>query len=179
MTAWIPVCCRKHNCFAEVRLWARAARLVKKAHGDLPDECRRYFIIRTIIDLQIKDVVETSERLIGDAGVQSADDARRCPKALVKYSAERRQLNLELRRFLYKNLYFNRVVNEPHIQAKRLLRNLFHFYLKHPDEIGGQSRRQIRQAGLHRVVCDYIAGMTDRYAIQEHRRLCGDRLKFA
>ena len=93
--------------FQEVRFWAHAARLVKKEHGNLPDECRRYFIIRTIIDLQIKDVVETSERLIGDAGVQSADDVRRCPKALVKYSAERRKLNLELRRYLYKNLYFN------------------------------------------------------------------------
>ena len=47
-----------------VRVWAHAARLVKKEHGNLPDECRRYFIIRTIIDLQIHDVVETSERLI-------------------------------------------------------------------------------------------------------------------
>jgi dGTPase len=162
-----------------VRLWAHAAGLVKKEHGDLPDECRRYFIIRTIIDLQIKDVVENSERLIHAAGVQSADDVRRRAKSLVRYSAERRKLNVELRRYLYKNLYFNRVVNEPHIRAKRLLRELFHFYLKHPKEIGEQGRRQTRKAGLHRAVCDYIAGMTDRYAIQEHRRLCGNKLKFA
>jgi dGTPase len=157
----------------KVRLWSHAARLVKKEHGVLPDECRRYFTIRTIIDLQIKDVVETSERLVRAAGVSSADDARRCHKTLVKYSAERRKLNLELRRYLYKNLYFNRVVNEPHTRAKRLLRELFHFFLKHPKEIGAQSRRQTRNAGLHRVVCDYIAGMTDRYAIQEHQRLLG------
>jgi len=162
-----------------VRIWAHAARLVKKEHGVLPDECRRYFIIRTILDLQIKDVVETSERLISAAGVQSADDARQCSKALIQYSTDRRKLNLELRRYLYQNLYFNRVVNEPHIRAKQLLRDLYRFYLKHPKEIGAQSRRQMRKAGLHRVVCDYIAGMTDRYAIQEHRRLCGDTLKFA
>src|ERR1017187_5084812 len=165
--------------FQKVRLWAHAARLVKKEHGNLPDECRRYFIIRTIIDLQIKDVVETSERLIHKTGVQSADDVRRCAKQLIRYSAERRKLNVELRRSLYKNLYFNRVVNEPHVRAKRLLRELFRFYLKHPKEIGEQARRQARKAGLHRAVCDYIAGMTDRYAIQEHRRLCGDTLKFA
>jgi dGTPase len=163
----------------KVRLWAHAARLVKKEHGHLPDECRRYFIIRTILDLQIKDVVETSELLIRAAAVQSADDVRRCSKALVNYSTERRKLNLELRRYLYKNLYFNPLVNEPHIRAKQLLRELFHFYLRHPKEIGEQTRRQTRKAGLHRVVCDYIAGMTDRYAIQEHRRLCGDTLKFA
>jgi dGTPase len=169
----------ENQLFQQVRIWAHAARLVKKEHGVLPDECRRYFIIRTIIDLQIKDVVETSECLIRDARVSSADDVRRCPKALVKYSAERRKLNLELRRYLYKNLYFNPLVNKPHIRAKRILRELFHFYLKHPQEIDKQARRQMRKAGLHRVVCDYIAGMTDRYAIQEHRRLCGDTLKFA
>ena len=162
-----------------VRLWARAARLVKKEHGDLPDECRRYFIIRTIIDLQIKDVVGTSERLIRATGVQSADDVRRCAKTLVRYSAERRKLNAELRRYLYKNLYFNSVVNEPHIRAKQLLRELFQFYLKHPRDIGRQSRRRTSMVGLHRAVCDYIAGMTDRYAMQEHRRLCGNTLKFA
>ena len=162
-----------------VRLWARAARLVKKEHGALPDECRRYFTIRTIIDLQIKDVVETSERIINDSGVQSSDDVRRCAKSLIRYSPERRTLNVELRRYLYKNLYYNRAVNEPHVRAKQLLRDLFHFYLKHPKEIGGQARRQTRKVGLHRTMCDYIAGMTDRYAIQEHRRLCGDTLKFA
>jgi dGTPase len=156
-----------------VRLWARAARLVKKEHGDLPDECRRCFIIRTIIDLQIKDVVGTSERLIRAAGVQSADDARRCVKKLIRYSAGRRELNAELRRYLYKNLYYNSVVNEPHIRAKQLLRELFHFYLKHPREVGEQARKQIRKAGLHRAVCDYIAGMTDRYAMQEHQRIFG------
>jgi dGTPase len=158
-----------------VRLWAHAARLVKKEHGDLPDECRRYFIIRTIIDLQIKDVVETSERLIRDAGASSADDVRRCAKPLIRHGAERRKLNVELRRYLYKNLYFNRVVNEPHIRAKQLLRDLFRFYLKHPKEIGEQTRRLARKAGLHRVVCDYIAGMTDRYAMLEHQRVFGKR----
>ena len=64
------------NLRRDVRLWAQAARLVKKEHGNLPDECRRYFIIRTIIDLQIHDVVDTSERLIAAAGVQSADEVR-------------------------------------------------------------------------------------------------------
>ena len=167
------------NLCRHVHLWAHAARLVKKEHGDLPDECRRYFIIRTIIDIQIKDVVETSEQLIKTAGVQSDDDVRRCAKPLIRYSVARRKLNIELRRYLYKNLYFNRVVNEPHVRAKQLLRDLFQFYLKHPKEIGEQTRRRTRQAGLHRVVCDYIAGMTDRYAIAEHQKHFGDKLKFA
>ena len=164
---------------ANVRVWADAARLVKKAHGALPDECRRYFTIRTIIDRQISDVVENSERLILAAGVESADDVRRRAQPLIQYSPPRRRLNLELRRYLYQNLYFNRAINEPHLRAKVLLKDLFGYYLKHPQAIGESARKKIHRTGKHRAVCDYIAGMTDRYAIAEHRRIFGDRLKFA
>ena len=161
----------------DVRLWAQVARLVKKEHGNLPDECRRYFIIRSIIDMQIKDVVETSGRLIRAAGVRSADEVRLWPKTLVQHSSPRRGLNLELRRYLYRNLYYNPVVNEPHIRANRFLKDLFNHYLKHPAEIGEQSRKRIRRAGLHRAVCDYLAGMTDRYVMLEYERLFGQALK--
>jgi dGTPase len=156
-----------------VRVWAHAAKLVKKEFGHPPDESRRYFIIRTIIDMQIADVIATSERLIAVAGVQSADDVRRQPKPLIQYSPERRRLNLELRKYLYKNLYFNQVVNAPHLRAKELLKSLFQFYLKRPEEIGESARRRLKQTGRHRAVCDYIAGMTDRYAVHEYERLLG------
>ncbi len=155
----------------EVRLWADAANLVRREHGRLADECRRYFTIRTIIDMQVKDVVETSEALIEKAGVQSADEVRLHSKSLIQYSPARRKLNQELRRYLYKNLYYNSVVNEPHLRAKQLLKDLFAFFLKHPEQIGEQSRKRVRKLGLHRTVCDYLAGMTDRYAMQEHQRL--------
>ncbi|MGA2247032.1 MAG: deoxyguanosinetriphosphate triphosphohydrolase [Verrucomicrobiota bacterium] len=161
-----------------VRLWAQAARLVKKEYGKPPDESRRYFTIRTIIDMQLADVIATSEALITAAGVQSADDVRRHARSLIQYSLERRKLNLELRRYLYKNLYFNPVVNEPHIRAKQLLRDLFHYYLKHPKEIGDQARRRVRREGVYRAVCDYIAGMTDRYLMSEHARLFGKKFQW-
>ncbi|MCX6926260.1 MAG: dNTP triphosphohydrolase, partial [Verrucomicrobia bacterium] len=85
-----------------VRLWRGAARAVEREFGRLADECRRYFIIRCITDLHVKDVVTTTEQLIREAGVASADDVRRLPKSLVQYSSRRRALNLELRKFLYR-----------------------------------------------------------------------------
>jgi dGTPase len=157
-----------------VRVWAHATKLVKKEVGDPPEESRRYFIIRTIIDMQIADVIGNSERLIEAAKVKCADDVRRFQKPLIQYSPRRRALNLELRKYLYKNLYFNRVVNEPHVRAKKLMRELFQFLLKHPAEIGEQAQKRIREQGIHRAVCDYIAGMTDRYLLQEHARLCAN-----
>ena len=156
-----------------VRVWAHAAKLVKKEYGNLADESRRYFTIRTIIDMQIRDVVETSERLIQKAGVKSADDVRLCAKPLVQHSAERAKLNLELRHYLYKNLYYNPVVHQPNLRAVKLLGQLFKYFLAHPKEIGESSRKRIKKFGRHRAVCDYIAGMTDRYVMLECERLFG------
>jgi dGTPase len=165
--------------YRHVRIWAQAAQSVKKKHGNLHEEGRRYFIIRTIIDMQIADVLATSERLITKARVHSVDDVRKFAKPLIQYSPERRKLNIELRKYLYKNLYFNEVVNEPHVRAKQLLRDLFGYYLDHPKEIGDQARKHMRKIGMHRAICDYMAGMTDRYAIAEHKKHFGDKLKFA
>lgn len=156
-----------------VRVWAQAARAVQREQGKLADECRRYFIVRTLTDAQVRDVVENSERLITKAGVKSADDVRLHPKALIQYSAARRAQNLELRKYLYRNLYFSPQVDEANTRAVRVLAELFKYYLAHPKEIGEQSRKRIRDEGLHRAACDYIAGMTDRYVMLEHKRLFG------
>ncbi len=160
---------------ANVRVWAHAAQLVKKQYGKLADESRRYVTIRTIIDMQIHDVVETSERLIKKAGVQSADEVRLCAKPLVQHSAERSKLNLELRHYLYKNLYYNPVVHQPNQRAVKLLGELFKYFLKHPKEMGASSKKRLKKLGLHRTVCDYIAGMTDRYVMQESERIFGKK----
>jgi dGTPase len=157
----------------QVRIWRHSARTVQEQYGELPEECRRYFIIRCIIDGQVRDVVETTEQRIVDSRVGSADDVRRQSKPLVRYSLKRRELNFELRDYLYKNLYYNPVVHEPNERAVRVMEQLFQYYVKHPSEVGTQSRKRIKKIGLHRAVCDYIAGMTDRYVIQEHNRLLG------
>ncbi len=155
----------------EVELWRLANRTVEKEYGRLPDECRRYFVIRCIIDLQVKDVVHTAEARLTSARVNSADEVRQHAKALVHYSPARRCQNLELRKFLYKNLYYNPTVNEPHLRARRVIEELFVYFLQHHGEIGSIARKQARRDGWHRAICDYLAGMTDRYALQEHQRI--------
>ena len=154
-----------------VRLWHDGDAQVRAEHGELADECRRYFIIRCLIDSQVSDVVETSGRLITDSGVQSANQVRLREDPLIQYSEKRRETNLELREYLYDNLYYNPVVHEPNLRALKLLEELFAFYLDNPNEIGSQSRARIETEGLHRAICDYLAGMTDRYVLLEHRRL--------
>ncbi len=155
-----------------VEIWRIAARAVEKEFGPLADdESRRYFTIRCVIDMQVKDVVERTEELIAESGVKSADEVRLQPRSLVQYSPKRRKQNLELRDYLYQNLYYNPVVHQPNVRAVRMLEQLFNYFIEHPKEIGTLSRNRIRKDGRHRAVCDYLAGMTDRYAILEHQRL--------
>ncbi len=157
----------------DVKLWTEASRSIKREHGDLADETRRYFIIRCLIDGHVRDVVTSTETAILASGVQSADEVRRQAKALVRYSDRRKRLNLELRDYLYTNLYYNPVVHEPNLRAVRLLEMMFTHFLKHPDAMGEGARKRIRKWGRPRAVCDYLAGMTDRYLILEHNRLFG------
>ena len=161
------------NLRREVSIWGRADRQVRRAHGPLPDECRRHFIIRCLIDSQARDVVETTEAKIATARIRVADDARLQLRPLVQYSPERRKLNAELRKYLYQNLYYNPAVHEPNLRAVRMLEDLFHHCLVHHAEIGDQARKRARREGWPRAVCDYLSGMTDRYAIASHQRLFG------
>ena len=158
-----------------VRLWRQATRTVESEYGQLADEGRRYIIVSCITDLQVKDVVITTEKLISKAGVGSADDVRRQSRRLVQYSPRRQALNLELREFLYQNLYYNPAVNEPHLRSRRVLEELFHRYLQDHQQVGGLARKRARRDGWPRAVCDYLAGMTDRYANLEHQRLFGEQ----
>lgn len=155
----------------DVKLWAQAARRTRREHGELPDECRRYFIIRCLIDDHVRDVVETSEARIAAAGVKSANEVRLHPRPLIRYSDARRKLNLELRKYLYQNLYFSEAVHEPHVRATKMLEELFRHLLKHPAANDEGTRKQARVEGWPRAVCNHLAGMTDRFTIAEHRRL--------
>lgn len=158
---------------AHVRLWHDADRAVRRRHGKMTDEVRRYFIVRCLIDDHVKDVVQTTEAHILSAGVQSADDVRLHARALVNYSPLRRKLNHELRKYLYKNLYFHPEVHEPNTRATRMLEAIFHYYTAHHEALEATWHKRARREGWPRAICDYLAGMTDRYAIQEYQRLIG------
>lgn len=155
----------------DVKIWADAAECVRKEFGELADESRRYYTIRCVIDEQVRDVVLNSEKAIRKAGIQSADDARKHPRPLICYTPERRKLNLQLRKYLYQNFYFHPVVHKPNVRAVAMMDEVFNYYLKHPAELGDQTRMRMKKLGLHRTVCDYIAGMTDLYLIKEHDRI--------
>ena len=128
-------------------------------------------IIRWLIDRQVRDVVETSAARIAQAGVASPDDARRQPRPLIAYSDELLAATREMRRFLFKNLYYHPQVVHAYERACGRLRDVFAAYLDAPERLGQATAARVEADGLHRTVCDYLSGMTDRYLLEEHTRL--------
>jgi dGTPase len=155
----------------ENAVWrASQASVVARYPGIREPELHK-IIIRDIIDVQVRDVITTSAEAIANAGIQSADDARRALAPLVSYGEELLRANQELRRFLYKNVYYHPRVAEVNRRACEMLRAVFEAYVLAPDLLGDAAAKRIESEGLHRTTCDYVAGMTDRYLLEEHARL--------
>ena len=158
---------------SENEVWRRShcAVLARYAGGREPELHK--LIIRDIIDNEVHDVVATSAKSIAHAGVQKADEVRRQPVSLIRYSNELAEANRALRKFLYQNVYYHPRVSEVNRRACEMLRRVFEAYLLDPDRLGDGATRRIEREGLHRTVCDYAAGMTDRYLMEEYQRING------
>jgi dGTPase len=155
-------------------VWQRSHRAVLARYPDAREPELHKLIIRDIIDVQVQDVVTASARSIVDAGVQSADEVRRQPTPLIRYSDELLEANRELRRFLYQNVYYHPRVAEVNKRACEMLRKVFEIYLVDPERLGEGAAKRTEKEGLHRTVCDYIAGMTDRYLMEEYARIAAE-----
>ena len=156
---------------AETAIWHE---LRAKARADYPDLHGREMcatILRRLIDREVEDVISTSSARIAAAGVKSVGDVRQQPRPLISYSDELLADNRELRRFLYANLYYHPRVKEVNQRACGRLADVFNAYLDAPERLGQAAAARISSNGLHRAVCDYLAGMTDRYLLEEHQRL--------
>lgn len=155
----------------EVAVWKQSAGAVQARFPEAREPELHQLIIRDIIDVQVRDVITSSAAAIRASGVQSADDVRRQEHPLICYSDELLTANRELRRFLYKNVYYHPRVAEVNRNACEMLRAVFEAYVLSPDLLGETATKRIDGEGLYRTICDYIAGMTDRYLMEEHGRL--------
>ena len=157
---------------AEVPLFARFVAQTRRDHPGLTDRRVLYESIRRMLSAQVYDVIDTTGSALAAAAPQDADAARRSGP-LVAFSAGMRAESAELKRFLFANLYRHPQVMDTTSQARQVVRELFAVYCQRPHELRPSfAERPDRE----RAVADYIAGMTDRFALREHERLTGQRL---
>jgi dGTPase len=155
----------------ENEVWRKSERAVRSRYSDAREPEMHKLIIRNIIDNEVRDLITTSAKSIAESAVQSPDDVRRQPARLIRYSDDLAEANRALRKFLYQNVYYHPRVSEVNRRACEMLRRVFEAYLVDPDRLGDGATRRIEKEGLHRTVCDYVAGMTDRYLMEEYERI--------
>jgi dGTPase len=129
--------------------------------------------LRRMLSAMVEDVSAATREALQRQAPASADEARRAGRPLVQFSAAMRESTLVLKQFLFSRLYRHPQVMQTTDNARRVVRELFDAYTASPREMGEQ---RAGTAHVPRTVADYIAGMTDRYAIREHARLTGERL---
>lgn len=155
----------------------RQVRLFREAHdaisrlGPLDERIERHQIVRRIIDRCTRDLLAATLGAIENARVNSVEDVRSAGRRLVGYSAGMAEAVTELKAFLFNNLYRNYRVVRMGDKAGRILRDLFATFVAEPAQLPPQYQARIEEDGVYRAVCDYIAGMTDRFAQDEHRKL--------
>ena len=153
-------------------LWDHACDAVEAEGHEMTAEVRKYQIIRSLINRQITDLVETSAKRIVDHRIESVQDVRACPDRLIAFSDEMRQHRKPLKAFLWTRLYQHYRVVRMADKAKRFIGELFQLYVQKPEQLPNTTRLRIEHGEpIERVVCDYIAGMTDRYCLEEYKKL--------
>ncbi|MCD8534810.1 MAG: deoxyguanosinetriphosphate triphosphohydrolase [Verrucomicrobia bacterium] len=155
-------------------LWDRiTSGIPENVLGEMATEHRRYYAIRCLLDYLVKDIVQHSLELIESSGITSSDEARQWPERLIRPTPSTTHELSRLRKYLFQNLYLNDEVRSPNERATSMLRDLFQFYQFRPQELGEGSRSRLSQYNLKRVVCDYLAGMTDGFALKAYAEHLG------
>ena len=124
--------------------------------------------LKRVLDMLATDVIEETRRQVQQAGARTVEDIRSHGSRLASFSKGAAQSNSELKHFLLANLYALPAINEDRERSVQALDELFQYYLEHPDAMPDFYREQAKREPLARVICDYIAGMTDQYLLRQH-----------
>jgi dGTPase len=153
----------------ELELWRRSEERVNALYPACPDGRKTAAITRMLFTLQVEDVLEVARRNLESWNPGSPAEVMQAPARLVEFSPGFRKVLAPYRDFLFNKMYLHPTVARQNDQAVQLMSRLFCHYLDHPEDLGKKARERVETDGLHRTVCDYVAGCTDRYALEECR----------
>lgn len=155
----------------KISLWRETQAYIQKKYPQIEDSLRKRLSIRLLVNRFVMDMVETTQRHLKNLNVQTVADLQKVKGPLALFSPSLLKKREELRRFLHLNLYQHHRVVRMTEKGQRFIRGLFESYLKKPGQLSPAVLERAARDGLYRAICDYIAGMTDRYAQDEYKRL--------
>jgi dGTPase len=158
-----------------VPLFARMHAEVEQRFPAASEKLQFNETLKRVLDRLVSDLITNSRKLIGEAGVASVEAVRRLPQRLIGFSPQVDEERKQLKEFLYENVYYSPAQQRDKQQAELVIQEMFAFFMKFPRELPASYQKKTRSEPLHRIVCDYVAGMTDSYIFEQHRRFCAGK----
>ncbi|MFH0764264.1 MAG: deoxyguanosinetriphosphate triphosphohydrolase [Candidatus Omnitrophota bacterium] len=160
----------KEDDLREVRLWSEREREIRKLYPRIKGEVKKYQIIRSLINCQVTNVINNTEEKLKRLKIKNTSSVIKTPERIVTVSKDMQLLRSPMREFLTENLYQHYRVVRMSNKAYRFITSLFNIYLDKPEQLPPTTLGRLKKEEPHRVICDYIAGMTDRYALDEYKK---------
>ena len=160
----------KEDDLKSVRIWSEQDKLIRKRYPQIKDEIRKYQVIRALINAQVTDVLNQTEANIRRFKIRKVSDIVKMPERIVMFSKPMQALRKPMREFLFNNLYQHYRVVRMSNKARRFMESLFNVYLDQTEQLPPSTQNRLKSEDKYRVICDYIAGMTDRYALDEYKK---------
>ncbi len=154
-----------------ISLWEVINESISRSRAEPLDDLARHRLIRRLIGIEVTDLIQSIDRMIRRSGVSSVEELQKLPYNVVGFSEDMHRRNRELKDFLFHNLYNHYRVVRMAVKAERILESLFNAYTNEPSTLPNHFQDELEQKGLEETVCYYIAGMTDRFAIDEYQKL--------
>jgi dGTPase len=155
---------------AGIDLWEMASKRFL-TNGSQLDDLTRHQIIRELIGIEVNAMIKSSVEHIEKSGIQTLHDLQSLPTNVVGFDEEMKNANRVLKDFLFKNMYRHYRVVRMQKKAEKVLTDMFTAYLAEPTMLPDQFQEQFDDKGKERTICDYLAGMTDRFAVDEYQKL--------
>jgi dGTPase len=156
-----------------VPVFERFYQEVERLYPDAIEKLKFNETIKRILDLMVSDLIVNTGKRVQKANIRSVDDVRRHSSRLAAFSPEVEAQRAQSKSFLYENLYFSEALRPEKDDAERVITELFAFWIEQPDALPHNYQEKAKTDPLPRVVCDYIAGMTDNYIFEQYERYVG------
>lgn len=150
--------------------WEKSVRFVKKSYKIDNKDIFRSQVIRHLIDTQVSDVIEHTAKILMDMDLKCYDDLYKIKRRVVRFSDGLDRERLIMRKFLMKKLYKHYRVVRMSDKAARFLKALFNIYSENTQQLPPDAQDNVAKYGKYRAICDYIAGMTDRFALEQYKK---------
>jgi dGTPase len=158
-----------------VPVFDRFLREVEKLYPNVADKLKFNETVKRILNRLADDLIQNTSRRLREAKIETLSEVRHHRERLAAFSPEVNLERAQIKEFLYDNLYYSPSLAEEKIDAERVVTDLFSFWMQTPAALPQSYREKSEEDSLPRVICDYIAGMTDHFIVEQYEKYCGSK----